>query len=729
MMAAGILDLPQVIGGGIYDYVTRQPVIAPAVAQPRMPPELGGMPSGAQPATPPSAQPQPSQAPFFGRQVENLYKALGLPEPQSENEQTAAAITEALSSTVGSMGLGALGAVGRYAPKLAQALKARPIQQLVGTAAGAGAGEAARRGGGGSGAQFAAALLGSLGAPATMSVVGGGARGVKAAFTSPSQIAARQLAASSSSPATLAARLRAAAPSGLGAPQTTAMAAMDPGLAVLEKAIRGTPGGKGIRDVEALRAKAVSDTLRKMHPGTGMTTEQRGNAIRSNLEAHDDVMKQRVDQLYTAARGTGGTYNISGMGPKLAAIERKYYGPGGAATPGVFQRISQQILARGGKATNEFLINADQQLGNAANMAANAGDRTAAAALRETQQALHAIHGSPELQAAKAARARQGSVMGRDAGGSATVGQIVHRVSGRPVLTGEQVAAKAASTRAGVQQILDAGDEAIRAARAAGASPAKISAAIALQAHTKTLLREQFLDNAERGARATGNQVSINPITGQAVSHPEYTSAAWRRFWAKNDATARLLFSPSEHRDLQAITQQLADDATVRTMASAQGSHTAQHAAHLVGGNATVANIINAASRGSRVGGSAAAHVLEEMPAIVAGVAGLAFGGMEHGAGGAFLAHHIGAPLIHGWMANRNALVQAVLQEALANPDRARQLLAAGNAANFAKMLHASKASNGPLWGLIRRMVPAVASTETGATSYLPPTPQIATGR
>lgn len=717
LMAAGILDLPQTVGTGLYNYFTAQPTVAGALPQRPLSPELaqGAPPSGQQAAPGP---PQPSDLasmPFFGRQVERAYRALGLPEPKSENEQTAAALAEAIGGTVGSMGLGSIGAVGRYAPRLAQALSSYKTQQLIGAGGSAGASEIARRSGAGPGMQFAAALLGGVTAPLAVRTVEGVGRGIGAAAASSQKIAARQLAAASSDPATLQARLRAAAGSGLGAPQTTAMAANDQGLARLEKAIRNTPGGARILRVEADRQAAVAAALQRLHPGGTETAAQRGDAIRTAMEGHDATIGHRVDQLYTAARAQPGTFSAQPAKDAVLTSAQKYYGPGSGGAPAAFTNIARQITQRAGLVNNRWVMNMDRQIGDAAREASRAGNNTLAAALGEVRNGLGRVSSTAEHAAAKAARARQGAVMGRDASGSNTVGRIVKEDQfGRPTMTGEQVAHASVATRAGVQQIIDAGHEALRAARASGASAAELNTVLQRHAATLDRMRAQLLDNGEAAARNVGG---------------DYSAANWTKFWAKNDGAARLLFTPAHYADLRNVGRDLLDDARIRAMASAQGSHTVQHAAHLLKGDATVAHVVAAVSKGSGAGASIAQHIVPELPAIVAGVAGLMMGGAVHGGGAGVLAHVIGAPLIKGLMAHRTEVVQSLLHDAMANPQIAADLLRRGNAANFARMLQHSRVSNGMFWGLIRRLVPAVAGGEAGSTSYLPPVPQVAGAR
>ncbi|WOB24742.1 MULTISPECIES: hypothetical protein [Xanthomonas] len=115
-----------------------------------------------------------------------LADLLGLPTAQSAGERINADISEALTGTALTMGVGSALNTGRTAltspsvrTKLADVLTSQPVMQAISTVTGAGAGATAREAGAGTGGQVLAALGGALGPVGLMS---GGAAALRGAF-------------------------------------------------------------------------------------------------------------------------------------------------------------------------------------------------------------------------------------------------------------------------------------------------------------------------------------------------------------------------------------------------------------------------------------------------------------------------------------------------------------------------------------------------------------------
>ncbi|MNM34505.1 hypothetical protein D3C81_451520 [compost metagenome] len=120
-----------------------------------------------------------------------LADKLGLPKPQSSKERVYNDISEALTGTALTMGVGGLLNAGRSAAasptvagRVGDFLTAQPVLQSVATATGSGAAGATREAGGGTGAQLAAALAGGLVPGAATAVIPRAASGIVPAAAS-----------------------------------------------------------------------------------------------------------------------------------------------------------------------------------------------------------------------------------------------------------------------------------------------------------------------------------------------------------------------------------------------------------------------------------------------------------------------------------------------------------------------------------------------------------------
>lgn len=184
-----------------------------------------------------------------------LADAMGLPKAKTDTEKLVSAGVRGVAGVLPTLAAGAAPAVAKAAPTVSGFLSAAPKTQIVSGATGAMASEAARQGGGGTGAQIAAGLVGGM-APGVISPLAVGAgRSVKAgarALTALSpdgqrQIAAENIRSYSMDPDTLLSRLNESRGEIVpGSAPTLGQVLEDAGIAVAEKgrANRGPAGAQ-----------------------------------------------------------------------------------------------------------------------------------------------------------------------------------------------------------------------------------------------------------------------------------------------------------------------------------------------------------------------------------------------------------------------------------------------------------------------------------------------------
>jgi len=625
--------------------------------------------------------------------VDRGYKAIGLPEPVNANERLLSGVSSALGGTAAGMGVGGalrgIGSAGLQA--IGRALTAAPAAQLSGAVGSGVAGNVAHESGTGPVGEVVGSLAGGLGGAGVAGGFAAAARAARALAHGFTPAGARQIAAEillrhSSDPATLQGRLQTglAQPNARlpGAPVTTAMAANDPALLVRERALRTQPGGLGVRAVEAQRGQQVGAALGSMATAPTMTSTTRGLVIRQALGNQARALKARTTQLYNAAKQAKGQFPTGKLLNAVADTVRQFYGPGAGKAPAAFRDIAQQIAGRGTSASAEWLMNMDRQIGKAIGQAKLARDDVLAGALGKLRDEVGSINPTPEYAAAKAWRARVGEVMGRDEGGAKATGDIARTDQfGRPIMPDEQVAARAVRDAGSVRQIIRAGEEAVAAAQARGAPAAEITRLRNEAQAARTVMRDQFLDNAESGARLSGDTVSLD-AAGQPTTSPSYSPAGWRRFWDKNEETARLLFNPAERQTLRQLTEQLAETAAADRTAAAKGSDTAQNV--FFSEKPSVAHIFASMTRGRVNPDSVAGKLLFELSARGAlGAAGFHLLGPVGLGAGALPMSRVGQILF----AHQDEAVRAILHDAMANPQLAQDLLREATPETLARVM------------------------------------------
>lgn len=530
--------------------------------------------------------------------------AIGLPEPETKGERIQQDVQRNVASLLPTMGTGALmrGSTNPTVQEIARSLVEKFAAQIGGAAGAGGASGFTREAGGGPIAQTAAGLAGGVAGAGGVELAQAGGRALAAAaqpFTEAGRqrIAADVLLRGSSDPASLRQRID----DGMtdttrrlpGSPVTTATAARDPGLMVMERGLAsdvGTSTGQGglsgsaaLRDIEARRNASRLGAIQSM--ADDATPELRGAAVRNTLNEQQGQTRQAVSRMYNAVDPEGATavpvYQIGrGM---FDAAERRY-GPGGGAMPSEAQSILDEIrtAADAGRSVDfRWMQNVRSRLGSAAGMAAQQGDRRAAETFGEMRQALDdAVNGSmargqgftPEQaatwQAATAARRDMGQRFGRDATGANATEQILKRDPfGAPIMPDASVADRALSSVGNVRQVI----------RAAGGEADTV----------RQNLRGQFVEKMLGATRTSGVMADAQGNVAPALS-----AGAFDRFLMGkgNRQIANEIFDGDQLTQLRQIAADFGETAMTNTMGKARGSDTAQ--------NLSVGNFIARASNG-----------------------------------------------------------------------------------------------------------------------------------
>lgn len=226
--------------------------------------------------------------------IEGLLTSIGLPEPATPTERVvqdivrggasaagsatgAAKIAESLAAAAGRRGAATMGAAAPIPAQVMRTLGAYPAQQVAGAGMAAGAGGALRESGASPGAQLGGAMLAGMVAPGGPRL-GVTARALEApaALVKPFTEEGRQVIVGNvlnrlaTTPEATAARLGAAAPLVPGVRPTTAAAALDPGLAASETAIRALDESGAFPARLSGNQQAILDAFRRLsgQPGS-----------------------------------------------------------------------------------------------------------------------------------------------------------------------------------------------------------------------------------------------------------------------------------------------------------------------------------------------------------------------------------------------------------------------------------------------------------------------------
>lgn len=516
--------------------------------------------------------------------------AMGLPKAETPGERIRSDMGRNVASLIPTMGTGAaIQGTGRLGGLVGTALMSAPASQVLG-AAGAGlAGGAAREDERGPMAQFGASLAGGIAGAALPGAVMMTGRGLSAAIQPFSQagrekILAEALLRNSSDPETLAARLRAGADNAdarlPGSPVTSAVAARDPQMLVLESGLRsdavsagGMSPAAALRDVEAQRNASRLSVVDALQRGQAPTTTARGDALRDALLKSEQGMKARTDQLFNVARDRSTTLVPSGNILERAQGALGVFDPkrGGAGIPPELGGVLDDI-GRLGQLNVDQAQNIRSRLGDIAGQASVAGDARLARAAGAVSEAIEREMDDPRWMQAVAQRRAQGAALGRDAAGSAATGAVLRTDKfGAPMLTSDQAISKALSSPQAARQTLEAGYKALDDARAARMPTEQIEALAAGVRTMRQAMRDQFADNLKRAASTTS---TVADARGNVTT--QLSPAQFSRWWRDNKGVADVLFDGAERQTLDRLAADFAESTVINT-ARARGSDTAQN--------------------------------------------------------------------------------------------------------------------------------------------------------
>jgi hypothetical protein len=543
--------------------------------------------------------------------VDQAADYLGLPRPETSGERIFDATVRNVASLPVSFGVGGILAKGAapLAQRIGRALLAAPGTQAFAAATGGAAQGIAAEHGAGPVGQAVANFAGGLAGAGALSAGRGAARWVQGAIepfreAGRKRIVAELLLRGTDDPATLGQRITDSLDDATrrlpGTTPTTAQAARDPGLLVMEHGLRSDPElGAMIRSAEMARNQVRLDTIDDL-ARTG-TAADFGARVRTGLAGAVDpdtrqivspgarqVMQSRTSQLYEAIDPEG----VLQINPQKAidtfdAVASNRFSV--AVTPEL-RRITDEMRNLGRPLTWDETNEVMKSLGEIAGQAAASGDRATASLAGRMRTALEGSLdelGSEAAQAARAQAREVGGLLGRDPTGTNAIGRVLGRDRfGAPLVPDEKAADAIISSPSGVRQFLAVRDKALRDAMVAADDATKA----AVQANLDDALeglRGQFIDRWRQAATTTAPSLDVTGEVVDTLSAPKALS-----WWRRNAETAKLLFSPDEFQRLE----QLASDFTesnLAAIANARGSPTAQNLAvqHLV--SRTTGGLVN----------------------------------------------------------------------------------------------------------------------------------------
>lgn len=527
---------------------------------------------------------------------ENIDRAAdvaGLPRAETQSERLASGIVRGGASAIPTMGAGALvanvpGAIGRVGSMLA----ANPGTQVVAGGASGAASQAAAEGGAGPIGQAAAGLAGGIGGAAGMEAAKGAGRFALSAFEpftarGPERIAANVLLQSSADPEGLAGRVNAGMSDPTrrvpGAPATTAQAAQDPGLAILESGLRNDPTGGAqspavmLRNIEFARNQARQAALEGASPmPTGQAPDALGARVRQTLTEAQSRARANVGAAFREIEKDGPAQAPTAeIARRVGMAAHDIYGAGSGGMPQQLRAVLDDFQKfgdlggmsnRDGVSTIQFLQNIRARLGSIGGQAATSGDNVLASAAKNARQALdQAVEDFAEtgrgvdasqLEAWRKAigmRREMGATFGRSGEGAAAVSNILRRDQfGAPMLADERVADAALASPTGIRQVL----------KAAGQEGAPVRQA----------LKARFVDRFMEAAQTRGEMADAAGNRATPLS-----AAQAKAFWQRNQGVARELFTPEELSQFNRLMSDFGETAAMQGTAAARGSPTAQN--------------------------------------------------------------------------------------------------------------------------------------------------------
>lgn len=522
--------------------------------------------------------------PEYSTALSRTLTAAGLPEPETEGERVMGRVQREVAGVIPTMGAGlALSGLRGAAGGVGRALAEKPLIQAAGAAGSGLSAQMAQEAGAGPVGETLASLGGAIGA--TGLAEGAAAMGrAGSAMLEPfkqagrERIAADVLLRSSADPENLGSRIAAGLDDPMRrlpkSPATTAQAARDPGLMVLEQGLRsdagrsagqgGMSGAVAFRDVEAARNAAREKAFARM--GDALSPEERGSTARDLLSQSEREGKVAVSRAYQQAEKASVTLPIDDLKVTTGEVSHKYFGPGSGGVPKALADVMEEIGQATGPQGFEWTQNMRARLGEIKGQAAANNENRLAAAAGAIRQSLDDLSDNA-LQEAAAARRNLGATFGRDESGTSAVGRILKKDPyGAPIMPDARVASEILANPQNLNQTI----------KAAGKRADEI----------KAVLRGQFVDNLMQATRTSGVVADAAGNVSNVLS-----PAQFKRFFDKNSTVAKQIFDkPGQFMALQRLANDFAETAMVSATGRARGSDTAQ--------NLSVGNLIARASNG-----------------------------------------------------------------------------------------------------------------------------------
>lgn len=537
-----------------------------------------------------------------GNMGANLADAIGLPRAESRGERIVGRGISEVAATLPTLGAGmAMRGAEMAAPltrRVGEALAGQIPSQIAGAAGSGLAAQTAQEEGAGPVGEAVAGLAGGLGGAASMGLAQTAGRTLAAAgqpFTQSGRerMAADALLTASADPDNLAARLRqGVVDDGTrripGAPVTTAQAARDPGLAVLEQGARndvmrapgqgGPPAGIAIRDMEARRNALRGGELQSLNPVPNSDATGRGAEIRGALRNAETDARAYVRRLYGDIERSGPA-QVDSAPIAMAVAEAVRRQPGQAALPADLTSAIDDLANQTRPASVEFFQNIRSRFGDIGGQARKAADaqterlanRAREAMMGGLDEAIANEQGITQAQrmawnTATDARRDMGDRFGRTGQGGDAVARILRTDAyGAPMMPDSNVA----------RSVLASPENVTQALRAAGMNARE----------ARRQLQGQFIDELTRTMNSGGATLDA---AGNAVA--TQSGAAFMKALRDRDGVARILFDGAQYQRLQRIGRDFAETMSTTGAAKARGSDTAQ--------NITVGNLIARATNG-----------------------------------------------------------------------------------------------------------------------------------
>ncbi len=480
------------------------------------------------------------------------------------------------------------GAIGAAVPTML----APPLRALAGSvptqlsaATGAGLAQSAARGEGPL-AEIGAGIVGGVAGAALPAVVGASGRtvaGAVAPFTQRGRegIVTDTMLRASSDPARAGARTAAGLADDTArlptSRPTTAQAARDPGLAILEQGVRqDAEMGAAFRNADAARNASRAGFLASQADNT--LPEARGAAVRGAMQANERATLDAVSTVYQAIDPNGVAQfptrplqNATG-----AAIGR--FGQGSGGVPAELTGIADDLTRAGNAVSWEFLQNMRARVGELVGTASAAGQNRLAGAARIISRAIDEAEEAgiqsgrfadwqrDLWRVARETRRQAGETFGRNAEGVAMVGQILRTDRfGAPMLADADVARRAIANPQTLRQVMDA----------AGAARPVL----------QRVLAGQFIDDLTNAATVTTSVVDAAGNVQRALS-----PAGALRFLDANRRVADMLFPGARGQMLRRLAADFTETVAMDASRGTRGSQTAL--------NLSVAALINRSSNG-----------------------------------------------------------------------------------------------------------------------------------